>query len=628
MKRHPDPAHHLPVRCPLPWAGALATLLVATTGLATPAAGGAPQIESSRPTSFEEVTSQLDRGGTMYVYLSTEGWIDEIESKLCPIIDMAIASEVSDDEEREKATAVIELLKRVLDRSGVKQISGIGMSSVPVANDLYLNRSVIHHYRDQGDGQIWSMFGESPHPLEGLDLLPANTTVAWFSDFRPAQLWSWVKDEIANTDIEEVQEGFAQFQEGMGGEGIDLDALLASMAGEFGIALTLDEENPVEIPIEDQTLSIPAPAAMLVIRTNDDAIFKLLADNLPEEFERAEENGVRTLTSPPLPAPFPAQVTIAQTEEVLLVASTPSLIEASLAVAADEAEGLVDTDEFKALAEGLPRRGNGFVFVGERLGTALEQLQRKMLEQADAEEAFVLSQLSSASERFVVYGITRVTRQGFVMAGRSSVGAGQIMVLQAGIAPAAIGTAMLLPALSKARGKARQVACMSNLKQLDLALIMYANDNQDVFPAEDGAAGLREVAEYLPAPAVCVCPESDQSPPPDLESVSEDSLSYVYFGGFRMSSIGSPATLPLLFDKPGNHGNGVNVAFADGHVEWLQGEFWSCADVIDRLSEMHEYPDELLELLQEKAEAADSGESPADDDSAEEMAPEEEEEEE
>ena len=531
MKRQLNPARHPLVRRPFPWAGALAALLLAAIGLPSPATAGAPQIEPARPTSFDEVTSQLDPGGTLYVYLSTEGWFDKIASQLCPIIDMAIASEVDDEEERQTATAAVELIKRVFDGSGVNEISGIGMSSVPVADDLYLNRTVVHHYRDRGEGQLWTMFGESPHPLEGLELLPANTAVAWFSDFRPAQLWNWVKGEISHTDIEELQQGFAQFQEGLSGEGIDLDALLGSMAGEFGIALTLDEENPVEIPIEDETLRVPAPAAMLAIRTNDDAIFKLLADNLPEEFERGEQNGVRTLTSPPLPAPFPAQVVIAQTDEALIVASTPALLEASLAVAADEAEGLVDTAEFKALSEGLPRRGNGFIFVGERLGNALKQLQERIIEEAAAEAdegaRLLLSQFSAASERFVAYGVTRVTREGFVMSARSSVGAGQIILLQGGVVPAAMGAAMLLPAMARARGTARRVACMNNLKQIDLALIMYANDNDDVFPAEDGAAGLRAVAEYLPAPAVFVCPESGQTPPDDGESVTDEEVSSV-----------------------------------------------------------------------------------------------------
>ena len=47
------------------------------------------------------------------------------------------------------------------------------------------------------------------------------------------------------------------------------------------------------------------------------------------------------------------------------------------------------------------------------------------------------------------------------------------------IAIIAILAAMLLPALSAARERARQSNCLSNLKQLGLGEIMYANDNKD-----------------------------------------------------------------------------------------------------------------------------------------------------
>ncbi|MBT9133170.1 MAG: Type II secretion system protein G [Firmicutes bacterium] len=50
------------------------------------------------------------------------------------------------------------------------------------------------------------------------------------------------------------------------------------------------------------------------------------------------------------------------------------------------------------------------------------------------------------------------------------------------IAIIAILAAMLLPALSRAREKARQAVCMSNLKQIGLAFFLYAQDWDDWVP--------------------------------------------------------------------------------------------------------------------------------------------------
>ena len=50
------------------------------------------------------------------------------------------------------------------------------------------------------------------------------------------------------------------------------------------------------------------------------------------------------------------------------------------------------------------------------------------------------------------------------------------------VAIIAILAAMLLPALSKAREKARQAVCMNNMKQLAMAVFFYMNDYSDVTP--------------------------------------------------------------------------------------------------------------------------------------------------
>jgi prepilin-type N-terminal cleavage/methylation domain-containing protein len=65
------------------------------------------------------------------------------------------------------------------------------------------------------------------------------------------------------------------------------------------------------------------------------------------------------------------------------------------------------------------------------------------------------------------------------------------------IAIIAILAAMLLPALARAKAKAVQTQCLSNLKQLNMVMKLYVDDNQDRTPGRDsvittGAEGQAE----------------------------------------------------------------------------------------------------------------------------------------
>jgi prepilin-type processing-associated H-X9-DG protein len=81
------------------------------------------------------------------------------------------------------------------------------------------------------------------------------------------------------------------------------------------------------------------------------------------------------------------------------------------------------------------------------------------------------------------------------------------------IAIIAILAAMLLPALSRARDQGMGAACLSNTKQISMAVAMYTDDNTGIFPVKwwfngpyKNALGLSCGGEWLGTPAILLVP--------------------------------------------------------------------------------------------------------------------------
>jgi hypothetical protein len=452
----------------------------APTPVAAPAK---PAIVSAEKNSFDEVTAKLDKGGNFYLYLSTEKALSGLASRLNAVSNVVFGLPNIPSDGREAVHKGFALLDVLVKQSGISQISGLGMSSIAREKGFYYNKLVVHHYPGQDAGLVWSLFGKAAHPLQELDLLPESTAMAFASDLDVPQLWSGIQHAVQTLGVPDVsaafEQGPAQFKEKTG---VELDALLHSLGGEYGMFLTLDQHKTVTLPLGPTPLEIPNPGLCFFCKVNSDLIFNLVEEHLKANpmlaamMTKVDEPNLkmRTVTIP-LPIPVDVRPSLARVGDYLLLASSDNLVREIVAVKAGQKKGYKTTDEFKKLSQGVPSEGNNFTLVSGVLGTTFAQIQEKSMagQNMDPDAMKTFQKLVQEGTNSGTYSVGANGPDGWEGIGNGSQG-GEVVLILPAVAVVGALTAIAIPNFIKARNTSQQNACINNLRVLDAAKQQWA----------------------------------------------------------------------------------------------------------------------------------------------------------
>ena len=168
------------------------------------------------------------------------------------------------------------------------------------------------------------------------------------------------------------------------------------------------------------------------------------------------------------------------------------------------------------------------------------------------------------------------------------------------IAIIAILAAILFPVFARTRAKAKQASCLSNMKQIMTAYIMYADDHEKTpdagatrwnSPAADGnrTSWYYRLDKYVGDVEVYKCPAYPSadigyqaSCRPAGKALSEftrpsktcaivDGFGTTYgYGASTNMPTDTGGCIPINSVPTNKHSGGVNIGFIDGHAKWAE----------------------------------------------------------
>ena len=446
--------------------------------------------------NFTKATKYIEPNGECYVYSNLIG-VETFVNKYVPAAVRILTQ--NDPQTSAIAVPAVNAVKNLLNVSAFKAVA---YSSVEAEKGIYIDKSFILF-----DREAKSIFID-PKPVNAplnLMALPADTRIAMKFNLNLAHAWALIKKEIAATPWNAQ---LAQFTQNP-----DLNLVLNNFHGD------------IELLVTGTSLETLAFKAVITDKGNHIAatVRKFVGDMV-------KNNTIEI----PLPENF--KITVKLTPGKIIAVSSPKLM-------LPPKKTIASKPLYQKYAKYLPKNGTGYVVID----IPQEVIDLVKAQFKDSREALQLIDL--LLKPVSVACVATAEKDGAYSIAAANISFAQIaQVYQSGGSFVPVTLGMMLPALHSARDRARTVSCVSNLKQLGTAILMYAMDNDDFLPAD-----LKAIVKgaYLE--------------PKVLENL-------VYVGPYektKISQIKKPSQYVIVVCKLNAHHNTktLNILFIDGHVE-------------------------------------------------------------
>jgi hypothetical protein len=520
--------------------------------------------------AFKSAIAQVDADPVLFAYVNPKQITAAIKSQLSP---------------RELGSAEFKKTEQLLSELGLDRVGAIAFSGT-FKNKMWQERMFVEGASRKG---LASLLESKPFSTELLSRIPASSTSVSTFRFDPVKLVAEARRAATAVDPK-------------WGEMVDMGT------GAVTMAVGANLENDILAPLGDEWVVYNSPEVggndfygSVVINKLDKpmdaktalASLSIFLSNTGRTFTRNESFKIAgssikvdDMTIYYLATPLVAPAWTIK-DGYLYIGFYPQSV---VAAARYAGEGIQKRSEFAEAMGRLEQTdivGMQFVDVKSKLPdgySTVRLITRSLLGASDmfavpAPEMILPTLPTMLRETSAAAGVTWTDDAGLhgkwieAYPGSSTIAGASVM--DALTNNSAMAISVLLPSLNRAREAANRIKSASNMRQILLGSIMFANDNRGAFPNE---LGQLVEGKYLTGPDVFVNPRTGNEPPrqlagnPQLTADWINSESdYVYLGKGR-NAAKTNADAILIYEYPSNLDEGINVGFADGSVTFIRYE--------------------------------------------------------